>query len=212
MFIVRPDVWAASLPDYLDELTLREYVQLAKHKAKPGSNRQDDLQQVLRMLDEHETVEAREFACCEMNEDESMLPRASLDGFHFSVKSLRDWRRQGQLVSAAYRGSLQSVGNMLRVEGVAEVNPLTSRSICGFVHHPRVARWPLRAPLPACAEASPDGNLKDSMQNVRRIRLDWEPDLVWNFHLSDNMLSEQTRARLDIFLAGYSSLESVPDP
>ena len=73
MFLVRPDVWAAGLPDYLDDFTLREYVQLAMHKAGQGSKRRDDLQQVLRMLDGHEAVEAREFACCEMNDKESTL-------------------------------------------------------------------------------------------------------------------------------------------
>ena len=40
VFIVRRrDILAASLPDYLDDFTLREYVLLAMHKAKPESKR-----------------------------------------------------------------------------------------------------------------------------------------------------------------------------
>ena len=132
----------------------------------------------------------------------------SLDGFNFSIYSLREWCRQGQLVSAAYRGSLESVRNMLRVEGIA----LTSRLSSGFPHHPRVARWPLRALLTARAEASPDANMKESMQSVRQILLDWEWDLARRFHLAENMLSDQACARLNLLLAGTSSLESVPDP
>ena len=52
---------------------MREYVQLAMHKAGQGSKKRDGLQQVLRMLHGHEAVEAREFACCEMNDKESTL-------------------------------------------------------------------------------------------------------------------------------------------
>ena len=142
-----------------------EYVQLAMRKAGKGSKRKDDLAQVLHILDGREALEARILACCERNEQESVLRRVSLRGFDFSIHGLPDWRRQDQLVSAAYRGSLESVRNMLRVEGVADVNPLTSRLWAGFPRHP----WPLSALLMARSEALPDAYLKETMRSVRRI-------------------------------------------
>ena len=57
VFIVRPSILVAGLPDDLDDFTLREYVLLAMHKAKPESKRKKDLEQVLHLPDEHEAVQ-----------------------------------------------------------------------------------------------------------------------------------------------------------
>ena len=92
VFVVRPDVSAAALPDHLEDFASRVYVyvQLAMRKAGKGSKRKDDLAQVLHILDGREALEARVLACCERNEQESVLRRVSLHGFDFSIHGLRD--------------------------------------------------------------------------------------------------------------------------
>ena len=62
VFIQRPGVEEANLPDVLEHWTLREYVELACLRAGRGSSRRHSLQAVLLWMEGRESAEAFDFA------------------------------------------------------------------------------------------------------------------------------------------------------
>ena len=68
MFIQRPGVEEANLPDVLEHWTLREYVELAFLRAERGSSRRHNLSTVLLRMEGQESTGAFDLEFGPMNE------------------------------------------------------------------------------------------------------------------------------------------------
>ena len=87
IFIQRPGVEEANLPDFLEHWTLREYVELAFLRAARGSSRRHNLHTVLLRMEGQESTKAFDFASGPMNEYLDVLRTLTLKGKAFHVFS-----------------------------------------------------------------------------------------------------------------------------
>ena len=77
VFIFPPDVRSGHPSAALEDFTLREFVQLAMHRAEPQSRRMPGLGEVLRILKDREMWEAEQFALRITDEQDEQTRRAS---------------------------------------------------------------------------------------------------------------------------------------
>ena len=104
IFIQRPRVEEANLPDVLERKTLREYVELAFLRAARGSSRYHSLQAVLLWMEGRESREAFDFAFGPMEEYLDDVRTLMLKGKPFRAFSFRQWESQLWLIEGCYSG------------------------------------------------------------------------------------------------------------
>ena len=124
IFIQRPGVEEANLPDVLEHWTLREYVELALLPAATGSSRRHNLHSVLLCMEGRESMEAFDFAFGPMKENDlDALRTLTLKGKAFHVFSFQQWKSQLQLIEGCYRGQKNVVSELLNVGAPDEISP-----------------------------------------------------------------------------------------
>ena len=129
VFIQRPGVEEANLPDVLERWTLR-YVELAFLRAARGSSRRCNLRTVLLWMDGQESTEGQEstkafgFAFGPLNEYLDVLRTLTLKGKAFLVFGFEKWSNQLQLIKDCYSGQENVVSEFLKVGAPAETSPL----------------------------------------------------------------------------------------
>ena len=98
IFIQRPGVEEANLPDVFEHWTLREYVELAFLRAAKGSSKRHNLHTVLLWMEGQESTEAFDFAFGPMNEHLDVLWTLTLKGKAFHVFSFEKCNHQLRLI------------------------------------------------------------------------------------------------------------------
>ena len=112
IFIQRPGVEEANLPDVLEHWTLRECVELAFLPAARLSSRCHSLQAVLLRMEGRESTEAFDFAFGPMEEYLDDLRTLTLKGKPFCVFSFRQGKSQLRLIEGCYSGQTGVVSEL----------------------------------------------------------------------------------------------------
>ena len=198
VFILRPDIHGADLSRVLEDFTLREFAQFAMPRAEPQSRRMAGLGEVLRILEDGEMGDAEQFARRSTNERDEQLRRASLPSMENSVRGHSPWSSQIRLVSAALRGSVEEVEQILRTSSAGNVNPLVSLHSADLPYHDGVAHWPMHAWLAAGFELSSDSDLRDKLRVIRQMIVEWERKLIRLFRSGVVLLNSGQCERLKL--------------
>ena len=204
IFIQRPGVEEAILPDVLEHWTLREYVELAFLHAARGSRRRHSLQAALLWMEGRESTEAFDFAFGPMEEYLNDLRTLTLKGKPFGVFSFRQWKSQLRLIEGCYSRQTGLVSELLTVGAPDEISPLFAFKTVGIPHHPHVSSWPLRALLEARALGVAVAQLKEAIWDCRKLLREWECHCVSSVHHSVSLFPPLQVRSLECFLCEES--------
>ena len=174
IFIQRPGVEKANLPDVLEHWTLREYVELPFLRTARGSSRRHSLQALLLWMEGRESTEAFDFAFGPKVEYLDDLRTLTMKGKPFDAFSFWQWKSQLRLIEGCYSGQTGVVSKLLTVGAPDESSLLLTFKTVRIPHHPHVSSWPLRALLEARALGVAVAQLKEAIWDCRRLLRGWE--------------------------------------